>query len=548
MVNKSSKLILTIILAAFFFRGLFLVAIFPIFKGQDESRHYNTIQYLETNKAQNCQSHEKGNKQDKQSIATYRYSDEIRETALLSQTQQTRGKSYNKIKFSNSVNGLGEQDFKKSVHSKTQHICPPDVARNALISDDFSLYHKSLVGIESWLKTQNIFIRYYFLRIISVFLGVIVLLLAYNIFRAVNFSDRQSLILTTIISFQPKLSIYFTNINYDALLIPLWTIFVLLGILILKKGWNLWRTIALFTILWLAILTKPSALAMLGIVIYLLIYKVYQEIKKRNKKGKIKTWQILLVIGTVFFIGFLIYPLLKKVGIFNLTTDRYTQSIGVYIGKSFSKIYGSSRDYWGSLGWRANNLTIWYVRIIWLVEYIAWGGLIIFTFDAIFGRIFKSGVSRLQWKFFRKLTIGHRKKRESKRGTLATFVVGRIKNSEKYFKKMETVVKLINRQKQYLWFFLVSILVLQIGIHIADWKVFVETGSLTLGTPGRYWLPNIVPHFVLLALGLKIVTGFFESKQLRRKYFDLSLLALMVLMILYWSYEVFDIIIPRFYL
>jgi hypothetical protein len=54
-------------------------------------------------------------------------------------------------------------------------------------------------------------------------------------------------------------------------------------------------------------------------------------------------------------------------------------------------------------------------------------------------------------------------------------------------------------------------------------------------------LPNIIPHFVLLALGLRII-------MIEKKYFELSLLAFLVLMILYWVYEVFDIIIPRFYL
>ena len=548
MTNKSSKLILTIILAAFFFRGLFLVAIFPIFKGQDESRHYNTVQYLSTNKDQQCKVYKKENKQNKQNIATYRYSDEIKETALISQTQQIRGNSYNKIKFNQEVNGFEEHHFKEIQHSKVQHSCPPDVARNALMSDDFSLYHKLLAKVESWLKAQDIFTRYYFLRIISVFFGLITLLLAYNIFRAVNFSDRQSLILTTIISFQPKLSIYFTNINYDVLLIPLWTAFILIGVLILKRGWSFWRTATLFIVLWLAVLTKPSALAMLGIVIYLLGYKVYQEIRKRNKNGQIKIRQILLVVGAIFLIGFLIYPLLKKVGIFNLTMDKYTQSLGEYIGKSFSKIYGSSRDYWGGLGWRADNLTIWYIRIIWVAEYIAWAGLSVWVWKMIFSERFEQKISKLQWKFFRKLIIGHREKQEIKRGVMATFVAGRMKQSRKYFMGLNKTMKTLNGQRIYFWFMLISVLALQIGIRIADWKVFVETGSLALGTPGRYWLPNVVPHFILLALGLKVITGFFGLNKFAKRYFELSLLLFLIIMILYWSYEVFDIIIPRFYL
>jgi hypothetical protein len=519
MINKSSKLILATILAAFFFRGLFLIAVFPIFKGQDESRHYNTIQYLATKKSKDCLMYESESKQIKRDLSTYRYSDEIRETALVSQTQQIRGKAYDKIKFTKGADGLGERDFKKTKPSKTQHICPPDVANNALLKDDFSIYHKSLVGTEILFKNNNIFIRYYVLRIISVLLGVVMLFLAYNIFKAVNLSNKQSLILTTIISFQPKLSIYFTNINYDALLIPLWTASILLGVLILKKGWNFWRTATFFIVLWLAVLTKPSALAMLGMVIYLLVYKIYQEMKERNKNGKIKIWQILLVTGIIFFGGFLMYPSLEKIGIFNLTMDKYTQSIGEYINKSFSKIYGSSRDYWGGLGWKANNLTIWYIRIIWLTEYVAWGGLVFWQIARV------KKIKQLLNKAISHFGINKEK-----------IIFG--KQYRKFFKE----------HAKYFYFSLVAIISLQMGIHIADWKMFVETGSLSLGTPGRYWLPNIVPHFVLLAFGLKIVAHLFRSTKIKRKYFDLSLLAFMILMILYWSYEVFDIIIPRFYL
>jgi hypothetical protein len=96
---------------------------------------------------------------------------------------------------------------------------------------------------------------------------------------------------------------------------------------------------------------------------------------------------------------------------------------------------------------------------------------------------------------------------------------------------------------------LAAIIVLQIGIRVADWRVFTGEGSLVLGTPGRYWLPNIVPHFVLLSLGLKVVmAGFSKRKIMQRKYFEWSLLGFLVLMMLYWTYEVVDIIIPRFYL
>ena len=43
---KNPTFVLILILGVFFLKGVFLATIFPIFGGQDESRHYNTIQYL----------------------------------------------------------------------------------------------------------------------------------------------------------------------------------------------------------------------------------------------------------------------------------------------------------------------------------------------------------------------------------------------------------------------------------------------------------------------------------------------------------------------
>ena len=504
MINdKSAKFILFIILTAFLFRGIFLVAVFPIFRGQDEARHYNTIQYLANDKQKECQDkinkQDLESRQDKQDLSTYRYSDEIREVALVSQNKQVRGSYYDKIIFTNNLNGLGEKKFKQQQHSKTQHLCPPDIASSMFNKDNLGIYHKSLRGVENLLINKNIFIRYDVLRIISVLLGIIFLYLAYRIFSVVGFSKRQSLILIAIISFQPKLAIYFTNINYDVFLIPIWTWFVLLGVRILKSGWNIWQGAGLLILFVLGIKTKPTAVALIGVVIYLIIYSLW-----KNKK-KIKYGKILLSVAVAVSI-FSIYFISRKVDVLTLFT---TNSLGLYLGKSFSKIYGSSRDYWGAIGWSGSIWPMIYVKIIWLVEWVAWLGLGMFI--------------------------------------VCLWVKNYAKAQSLQFCKGWTFVKL-QKQKKYLWFMLVSILALQVGIRLADWKVFMESGSLILGTPGRYWLPNIVPHFVLLAMGLKSIWGFLKNKQLREKYFELSLLMFLVLMILYWSYEVFSIIIPRFYL
>ena len=530
MKYKFPSGILFLILIAFFFRGVFLVGVFPIFKGQDESRHYNTVQYLSTDQDKDCQNKEfdengkvvyKQDKQIKQDLSTYRYSDEIKETALVVQHKQIRGEYYDKVNFTDSRDGLGERELKSKQYSKTQHVCPPDVAMSTFGKDRFSLYQWGVLGVEKFLSSQDIFVRYNAIRIVSVLLGVVMLWVAYLIFRTVEFSTRQSLILTAIISFQPKLSIYFTNINYDVLLIPLWTGFILVGSIILKKGWNFTNGLTLFLLLAGAIMTKPSALPLLGLGMFLVGRTFYIKFKKQKIN-----W--VLVGGIILVGGFISYLLLDKAGMTVLLSKEYLDSLGEYLGESFSRIDGSSSNYWGVIGWSANNLTLLYVKVIWVIEWVAWFGLGLWI-TGPWAKGLKKGINL---KLLACPILKNKYPVIS--GIISIYEKIKKRCQKGYFRELKG-------QKKYFWFMLIAVVILQLGIRVADWKVFTKTGGLDLGTPGRYWLPNIIPHFVLLALGLKII-------MIEKKYFEFSLFAFLVLMILYWTYGVVDVIIPRFYL
>ncbi len=531
---KRYKLALFLILASFFFKGVFLVGVFPIFKGQDESRHYNTVQYLATDKLRvSQQESEIINEQVKKELSTYHYSDEIRETSVVVQNKKIRGNYYNKINFlQNSFDGKEEKIFKSKFHSRIQHVYPPDIARAPFGKDGFSLYHWGLSGVEKFLSPQNIFIRYSVLRIISVLLGIILLILAYNIFKIVRFTEKQSLILMAAISFQPKLVTYFTNINYDVLLIPLWTGFIFIGTLILKKGWNFYRILTLVVLLIGATMTKPSALPLLGLGVFLVVNTFYKNFRKcKIRKSKI----IFIGLGGII-VGGICFKLLSKVGVTTIFSEVYIKMLPEYLGKSLPKIYGSSRDYWGAIGWSANSLVLFYVKIIWFIEWIAWICLGLW--------IVLSWVKKTKRVVNFSLPIYMALKNKCSINSNIKNIYIRVKKQlqKKSFSEL-------NNQKKYFWFMFVAIIVLQIGIRVADWKIFTGVGNLSLGTPGRYWLPNIVPHFVLLALGLKVPAIIFsKNKTIQRKYFEGSLLGFLILMILYWTYEVVNIIIPRFYL
>ncbi|GBE16714.1 hypothetical protein BMS3Abin15_00536 [bacterium BMS3Abin15] len=85
------------------------------------------------------------------------------------------------------------------------------------------------------------------------------------------------------------------------------------------------------------------------------------------------------------------------------------------------------------------------------------------------------------------------------------------------------------------------IVVLQFGIRLADWRAFIRTGALELGTPGRYFLPNIIVHMAVVFTGLGVIIK-------KEKYFRNVLIGGLILMFSLSMYLIFDIIMPRFYL
>ncbi|MDR3558957.1 MAG: hypothetical protein P4L58_00960, partial [Candidatus Pacebacteria bacterium] len=148
----------------------------------------------------------------------------------------------------------------------------------------------------------------------------------------------------------------------------------------------------------------------------------------------------------------------------------------------------TSRTYWGSLGW-VNSWTLSnFTDIIWLIEFIAAIGLVVYLF------------------------------------------------------RKDTPVWL--PEKKYIWFLLAMVAVLQLGIRAYDWRTFESTGALTLGTPGRYFLPSLVSHVILVATGLGTLLNMGKYD----RYFKPLLAFCFVLLFSLSFYLIYDVIVYRFYL
>lgn len=477
---KKASFILSFILAVFFLKGLVLVALIPMFQAPDELTHYFRTQY---------NSRQEKNKPVPEIVladgTATQYSEELANTEALVQSQAIAGKAKTQSVDSQSIYGNGEREIMKNQWKHYTNIYP----RRA--PDYPTLYYKMTAAIEDILSSSNIFIRFYFIRIFSILLGMLIVFLAYLTSRNVGFSKIDALLATAIISFQPMLSATAAVINPDILLILCFTLFLYSGTALLRKGFNypdvFWLLVAVAT----GIFTKGPGIALTFLAYLLLAYLLY--VKKFV--GKPVRFLALFWATSLFLVGlaYLIIPhsALVQITQFGQSSMFSTpaQSLSKYFNKSFnpSHIKFSNLTYWGNFGSLDASVPYDFIKIIRVIEEAAAVGILLFL---------------VPW----------------------------------FFKKRDFLP-----EKKHIVFFMLSLIVLQVAIRFYDWRIFDLREKILISTPGRYFLPNVAAHMLLLTVGL----GWFCRK---KEYFTALLKILLVLMAGFFIHAVFNVIIPRYYI
>lgn len=479
-VIKKPTFILTLILAVFFLKGLFVAAIYPVFTGQDEARHYNTIQFLAEPKEKNWPIRRNVKPQDGGGIASYNNSQEIHNIVNLPDLNNFRSDTFKKSIFNDIYDGENEDKIDSMIWKPYNFNYPPDVAGGKK-----SLYHNLAAILERALSGQNMLVRFFSNRILSVLLGTFTIFLYYLTVKSIGMSEKNSLIITAIISFQTKVTTYFTNINYDVLLIPLFALFTLSAILSLKNGLT-WKNGSLMIISVIAALfTKGTGIVLLGVFVFLLSFHFYTYYKATTDKKKIIKYLIIVLI--LFLVSVFTFFKLHNLDTISPDFGKNNHSLEKYLSTSlsFGRSGLGSKSYWGVIGWKDSWLLSNFQLLMIAIETLPVIGLVIYLFS----------------------------------------------------KKNPPFLP----EKKYVIFLTAMIVALELGIRFADWKVFSGSGRLDLGTPGRYFLPNVAAHIILVFVGLGTILR-------REKYFVISLAAGFILMFSLTMYTVFNIIIPRYYL
>ena len=110
-ILRSPTLLLYLLLAAFFLKGVFVATLFPMFTGQDEARHYNSVQYINEPTDKNWEKNDRRTSVNRDVFSDYNFSEEILNAGTASGIDNIRSGLYNTTDFSDTSEGKREQDI-----------------------------------------------------------------------------------------------------------------------------------------------------------------------------------------------------------------------------------------------------------------------------------------------------------------------------------------------------------------------------------------------------------------------------------------------------
>ncbi len=474
---------LALLVLVFLVLGTCQTLIIPFFQGPDEQVHYATVQnWAESREmAQPAASRPEPTQSD--DIQTYRFSEEVRETAHRMQFDEIKWQGTNTQRFATkSRDGENEGEIRSNAWHRSIDVYPTNA------SGTWSLYYLLGSGIELLSSTLPIFDRMFLVRFLSVVIGMLTVLLAYTTARKLSWSPGIATIFASLIAFQPMFIATSAVINIDILLIFSFSLFFYGAVRWFADGASLPSGGILLFATFLGIFAKGPGIVLLGLLLILFTVSFYQQFRTICRERLFTCFLGFFVVTILVFI--FIPPDILANFLHLGTTSVFSTplaSLSAYIEKTLSAgpILWTAVSYWGSFGWLDNSFPRSFIHIILTIETVAVFGLLWFCFD---------------------------------------------KNPPRFLPKKRILILAV-----------LSVTLLQLAIRFFDWRVFDATGEILIGTPGRYFLPNIIPHLLLVVSGLGYLLPTPCAFRRLLLIFSASLFSLVI-------YATWFVIVPRYYL
>jgi len=457
---------------------------FPFYQGPDEQIHYATLQHHSEPKEKTWDvTQDTHTVLDGSNISTFHLSEEILRSTKMNQFDEIKWQGENTASFvPNSFFGNDEIILNQSNFKRYIDIYPANTSTNT------SYYYWITSVLERQFSDIDIIDRFFLMRLFSLFLLVGTFITTFIISRKIFVSSLEQTLFTLLVIFQPMLLATGTIVNIDIALIFGTSLFFLGALSILQKS-SYWNHLLIFAGLLIAFLGKAPGVAFAPIAILLYLYLIQRKYHFEAKNIvrflflalSSTTLLFCLLIRQGFFISFLNLGVPSKF-------SSPLASLATYLDKTFGvdAFLRTHASYWGNFGWLDTKMHTSLLHSIAFIELVAWIGILLFIFS---------------------------------------------QKTKNYLPKKAIIILSLG-----------MIFFLQLAIRFYDWRVFDTTGKIVIGTPGRYFLPTLIPHLIILVTGL----GFLITKN--KTQFTTLLKALALSMILLCLYAVFDVIIPRYYL
>lgn len=496
-----SRAILIGLLVLFLLQGSLFSLIFPVFQHPDEQVHYGTVQHWAEPEEKAWEVTTYKRSIDGKDIRTSNLPEEMVQTAVIARFDEIKFQKQNAQSFSGTPYGPGEDTALENEWNRYIDAAP------SAVSETKSVYYLFASWIERSLSDESIFTRIFSVRMFSVLFGVSVVLIAYFLARKIGFSETSSLAFSGIAAFQPMFAVTAAQVNIDIALVFSFSLFLYAGTCILGNGLN-WKNALLAIIAGgLGMVSKGP-----GIVLFAALYPLFAWGAYRRLGISWKKFLAYLTIATVVLAGVALLAVPKSylAGITGWNAqskfDSPLKSMGKYLDKTMNggELRETHASYWGNFGWLDTQMDSSVLDIIRYVEIIGFFGSILY----------------IAWPLLAKSRVAA--------------LLDRLKFAR------DSNIRWLPERK-YIIFLLMMIFALQFAIRFYDWRVFDSTGQLLSGTPGRYFLPNMLGHLVVVFVGI----GFLLGNATR---FDRLMKTGLVAMVLLEMYSIFWVIIPRYYL
>ncbi len=390
--------------------------------------------------------------------------------------------SRNTTPFSETSTGRNEPDIRVAQWRRTSTNSHKRVVKHT------PLYSTIGALSERALSTQSIIERFFAMRFIGILFGASIVIIAYHIARTVGLGRTTALLIAAALSFHPMFTFMSGIVNPDILFFLTFSLFLLISTYTLRYGWRWYTAPLLIITVPLVLFSKATGIIVVPLALMLTAYCTYRTLRNHYHISNQTAALVILFCVGVTIATTLSFEIIRTT-IAGAMRTRAFPSIGdsilSYLQKSISHkhLAFTNTSYWGNFGWLTIAIPEWSRRAFALTDIAASIGLILYFFS----------------------------------------------------KKHHSTI-----HKSAIIFLIIAIVTLQFTIRFYDWSAYKNADG-GIGTPGRYFLPNIAAHFTLIAVGF---VGLFRTERRAR----IALLAFFLTLIITFLITTFTRIIPYYYL